>query len=156
MLYASDLFSLERMKTKTASERRSDCPISVTLEALGDSWSLLIVRDLMFFGRKSYNEFLNTGEKIATNILADRLQRLETSGIIVKQRDPGDARRYIYRLTEKGIDLAPMLVEVVLWAARHESADAPPGVIEQIQADKDRFISRVREIWAAANTLEKV
>jgi len=144
------------MKTKTASERRSDCPISVTLEALGDSWSLLIVRDLMFFGRKSYNEFLNTGEKIATNILADRLQRLETSGIIVKQRDPGDARRYIYRLTEKGIDLAPMLVEVVLWAARHESADAPPGVIEQIQADKDRFISRVREIWAAANTLEKV
>ena len=156
MFYASDLFSLERMKTKTASERRSDCPISVTLEALGDSWSLLIVRDLMFFGRKSYNEFLNTGEKIATNILADRLQRLETSGIIVKQRDPGDARRYIYRLTEKGIDLAPMLVEVVLWAARHESADAPPGVIEQIQADKDRFISRVREIWAAANTLEKV
>ena len=144
------------MKTKTASGRRSDCPISVTLEALGDSWSLLIVRDLMFFGRKSYNEFLNTGEKIATNILADRLQRLETSGIIVKQRDPGDARRYIYRLTEKGIDLAPMLVEVVLWAARHESADAPPGVIEQIQADKDRFISRVREIWAAANTLEKV
>ena len=138
------------MKTKTASERRSDCPISVTLEALGDSWSLLIVRDLMFFGRKSYNEFLNTGEKIATNILADRLQRLETSGIIVKQRDPGDARRYIYRLTEKGIDLAPMLVEVVLWAARHESADAPPGVIEQIQADKDRFIARVREIWAAS------
>ena len=156
MFYASDLFSLERMKTKTASERRSDCPISVTLEALGDSWSLLIVRDLMFFGRKTYNEFLNTGEKIATNILADRLQRLETSGIIVKQRDPDDARRYIYRLTEKGIDLAPMLVEVVLWAARHESADAPPGVIEQIQADKDRFITRVREIWAAANTLEKV
>ena len=144
------------MKTKTARERRSDCPISVTLEALGDSWSLLIVRDLMFFGRKTYNEFLNTGEKIATNILADRLQRLEASGIIVKQRDSNDARRYIYRLTEKGIDLAPMLVEVVLWAVRHESADTPSGVIELIQADKDRFITRVREIWAAANTLEKV
>ena len=140
------------MKTKIPSRRRSGCPISVTLETLGDSWSLLIVRDLMFFGRKTYNEFLNTGEKIATNILADRLQRLEASGIIVKQRDPNDARRYIYRLTEKGIDLAPMLVEVVLWAARHESADAPPGVVELILADRERFIAKVRNQWAADST----
>lgn len=140
------------MKTKTASERRSDCPISVTLEAIGDSWSLLIVRDLMFFGRKTYNEFLGAGEKIATNILADRLQRLEASGIIVKQRDPSDARRYIYRLTEKGIDLAPMLVDVILWAARYESAEAPPGVIELILSDRESFIAKVRNQWAADST----
>ncbi len=140
------------MKTKTTRGRRSDCPISVTLEALGDSWSLLIVRDLMFFGRKTYNEFLSSGEKIATNILADRLQRLEASGIIVKQRDPNDARRYIYRLTEKGIDLAPMLVDVILWAARYESVEAPPGVVELILADRECFIAKVRNQWTMDST----
>lgn len=140
------------MKTKTTSGRRSDCPISVALEAIGDSWSLLIVRDLMFFGRKTYNEFLGASEKIATNILADRLKRLDASGIIVKQRDSNDARRYIYRLTEKGIDLAPMLVDVILWAARHESTEAPPGVIELILSDRESFIAKVRNQWAADST----
>jgi DNA-binding HxlR family transcriptional regulator len=96
------------MREKAPAGRRSGCPINILLEAVGDTWSLLIVRDLMFFGRKTYNEFPNAGEKIATNILSDRLQRLESSGIVAKQRDPSDARRYLYRLTEKGTDLAPV------------------------------------------------
>jgi len=140
------------MKTKTPCDRRSGCPINVLLEAIGDSWSLLIVRDMMFFGRKTFNEFLNAGEKIATNILADRLQRLETSGIIMKQRDLTDARRYVYRLTKKGIDLAPVLVEMIIWAATHETTDAPPHIIKMMLEDRERFISEVREKWSAANT----
>lgn len=137
------------MREKAPAGRRSGCPINITLEVLGDTWSLLIVRDLMFFGRKTYNEFLNAGEKIATNILSDRLQRLESSGIIVKQRGPSDARRYRYHLTEKGLDLAPVLVEMILWAARHERTSAPAEVIEKIMEDRAGFIAQLRERWRA-------
>lgn len=108
---------------------------------------MLIVRDMMFLGRKTYNEFLNAGEKIATNILSDRLQRLESSGIIVKQRDPADARRYIYRLTEKGIDLAPMLIEMIIWGAHYEKTAVPPEVIQKMLEDRVGFIASVRSQW---------
>lgn len=108
---------------------------------------MLIVRDMMFLGRKTYNEFLNAGEKIATNILSDRLQRLESSGIIVKQRDPADARRYIYRLTEKGIDLAPMLIEMIIWGAHYEKTAVPPEVIQKMLEDREGFIASVRSQW---------
>lgn len=129
--------------------RRSGCPINITLETLGDGWSLLIVRDLMFTGRRRFNEFLTADEKIATNILTERLQRLECAGIVIKQRDPEDARKFLYRLTEKGIDLAPLLVEMILWAARYENTAAPPQVLKQMRANKEGFIAGVRERWAA-------
>lgn len=137
------------MKGSAPPSRRSGCPINVLLEALGDTWSLLIVRDMMFFGRCTYNEFLNAGEGIATNILSDRLQRLETVGIIEKRRDSSDARKFIYRLTEKGIDLAPMLVEMILWSARNEVTDAPPAVIKEMASDRDGFVAKVRADWQA-------
>jgi DNA-binding HxlR family transcriptional regulator len=140
------------MKEKLPGERRSGCPINILLEAVGDTWSLLIVRDMMFFGRKTYNEFLNAGEKIATNILSDRLQKLECSGIIAKRRDPSDARRHIYRLTEKGIDLAPVLIEMIVWAARHEETAAPPEVIRKMTEDREGFIAEVRKQWLAMQT----
>lgn len=136
------------MREKALAERRSGCPINIMLEILGDTWSLLIVRDLMFFGRKSYNEFLNAGEKIATNILSDRLQRLESSGIVAKRRDPSDARRFLYRLTEKGIDLAPVLVDMIVWAARHEETAAPGEVVREMVENREGFIARIRERWA--------
>src|SRR5258708_8803337 len=100
------------MKVKPRSGRRSGCPISIALEMFGDSWSLLIVRDLMFKGLCSFNEFAGAGESIATNVLADRLAKLEGNGILAKQADPADARRIRYRLTAKGIDLAPVLIEI--------------------------------------------
>lgn len=127
---------LDTMKSKRSGERRSGCPISTMLEIFGDSWSLLVVRDLLFMRRKTFNEFLNAGEKIATNILSDRLARLESSGIITKQRDPADARRFTYQLTQKGIDLAPVLVEMILWAARYEKTDAPPEVVKEMTANR--------------------
>lgn len=116
---------------------------------LGDAWTLLIVRDLMFKHRRTYKDFLEGGEGIASNILADRLLKLEVAGIVEKKRDPEDARRFVYRLSGKGIDLAPVLVELVLWSARHETTDAPVSAVRAIRKDRDAFIARVRRGWEA-------
>jgi DNA-binding HxlR family transcriptional regulator len=117
---------------------------------LGDAWSLLIVRDLMFKDRRTYNEFLSGGEGIASNILADRLIKLEAAGIVQKRPDPSDARRFVYRLSEKGIDLAPTLVELVLWSARHEKTDAPRSEVRAMEKDRSNFIANVRARWMAS------
>ncbi len=133
------------MTNSSSRGRRSGCPINIALEALGDAWSLLIVRDLLFKERQTYNEFLQGGEGISSNILADRLRKLEATGIVEKQRDPLDARRFVYRLSAKGIDLAPVLVELVIWSARHEQTDAPPAVVRAMRRDREAFIAGVRE-----------
>lgn len=127
--------------------RRSGCPISVALELLGDAWSLLVVRDLMFKGRHTFNEFLAGGEGIATNILADRLRRLDEAGLIEKRADPADRRRSLYRLTRKGIDLAPVLIELVVWSASHEATDAPPDVVRQMRENRCALLINVRRQW---------
>lgn len=101
----------------------------------------------MFKGGSSFGDFLSAGEGIATNILADRLSRLEANGIVEKKRDPADARRLNYRLTEKGIDLAPVMVEIVLWAARYEITDAPPEIIRAMRKDRTAFVARLRAAW---------
>lgn len=138
-----------RMPRTPPRSSRSGCPISIALETLGDAWSLLIVRDLMFKDRRTYNEFLQAEEGIASNILADRLRKLEATGIVEKQHDPSDARRFIYRLSAKGIDLAPVLVELVIWSARHEATDAPAAVVRAMRSDREGFIADVRERWRA-------
>ena len=135
------------MRSIVTSGLRSNCPINLALETLGDAWSLLIVRDLMFKGRTSYKEFLDAGEGISTNILADRLQRLEALEIVSKTTDPEDARRYVYRLTEIGIDLAPLLVEMILWSVRHFKTDAPAEVIAEMTLHRGRFLKQVRKRW---------
>lgn len=127
---------------------RSGCPISIALELLGDPWSLLIVRDLMFKDRRTYNDFLTGGEGIASNILADRLRKLEVADIIEKRRDPRDGRRFIYRLSTKGIDLAPVLTELVIWSARHEQTDAPLAIVRAMSGDKAAFLAEVRRRWS--------
>jgi DNA-binding HxlR family transcriptional regulator len=133
------------MKTKPRAARRSGCPISVALEIFGDAWSLLIVRDLMFKGLRTFSEFASSDERIATNILADRLARLESAGIVTKAADPADARRLHYRLTDKGMDLAPALVEIVLWCARHEKTDAPPNTLRAMRLNREQFLADVRK-----------
>jgi DNA-binding HxlR family transcriptional regulator len=129
---------------RSKAVRRSGCPISIALELLGDAWSLLIVRDLMFKGRRTFNEFLAGGEGIATNILTERLQRLEAADIVEKRPDPDDRRRSLYRLTQKGVGLAPVLVELVVWSAKHEDTDAPAAVVRRMRIDRERFIEGVR------------
>lgn len=135
------------MAMRTTKTPRSACPISLALEALGDGWSLLIVRDLMFKNRNTYKDFLEAEEHIASNILVDRLKRLELLGIVGKTPDPDDARRYRYRLTETGIDLAPMMTELILWSARHFNTAAPPDVLRQMEHAREAFLSQVRAAW---------
>ncbi len=132
------------MKKRVVSKRRSDCPLNATLEVFGDRWSLLIVRDLLFKGRTAYKDFLAGGEGIATNVLADRLRRLAVEGVIEKGRDPVDARRLVYRLTTKGLALAPMLVEMIVWGARHYQTAAPPATIREMTDHRERFLTDIR------------
>ena len=127
--------------------RRSGCPLNASVEMLGDRWSLLIIRDMMLGGFHSYKEFLECYEGIATNILADRLQKLVAYGIITTENDPTDGRRVTYRLTEKGIDLAPVLTEMVLWAAAHEET-GNQALVRQMKEDKRKFLAEVRQRWA--------
>jgi DNA-binding HxlR family transcriptional regulator len=116
------------------------------VEILGDRWSLLIVRDMMLRGFHSYKEFLDSYEGIATNILADRLRKLEIHGIMETKKDSADGRKIIYSLTEKGMDLAPVLTEMVLWAAAHEHTKNQ-ALVRQIQADKPKFLAAIRQRW---------
>jgi len=92
------------------------------------------------------DEFLHSDEKIATNILADRLRRLESYGIVGSERDPSDGRKMIYTLTAKGIDLAPVLTEMVLWAARHEET-GNQALVRQMRTDKEHLLASVRQRW---------
>jgi DNA-binding HxlR family transcriptional regulator len=121
--------------------------VSVALEVFGDTWSLLIVRDLMVRGYQTFKEFHEAGEGIATNILADRLRKLETAGIILSERIENDGRRVNYRLTEKGIDLAPALLELLIWGARNEETEAPCAVIENMEKQRAEVLAEVRRRW---------
>jgi DNA-binding HxlR family transcriptional regulator len=136
------------LSSTVKSNRRSGCPVSVSLEMLGDRWSLLIVRDLMVRGFRTFKEFQTSGEGIATNILADRLRKLESAGIITAETGEQDGRRVNYRLTEKGIDLAPVLLELLVWGARHQTTHAPAPFLAQVQKNRDAFLAEVRRRWA--------
>ena len=126
------------------NQRRSGCPISCSLDLLGDKWSLLIVRDMVFVRKRFFKEFLSSDEGIATNILTDRLGRLEATGIITKQPDPENGRQIVYSLTEKGIALIPLLVELVCWGAIHDGAPAADiDAVRRIQQDKQRFVRKL-------------
>ena len=135
-------------------KRRSGCPLNASVEILGDRWSLLIIRDMMLREFRTYKEFLGSHEKIATNILADRLQKLITHGIITTKCDHSDGRKFIYSLTPKGIDLAPVLTEMVLWAAAHEDTANQP-LVREMRKDKEKFMSAVRQRWAEANRVPR-
>jgi len=127
-------------------KRRSGCPLNASVEMLGDRWSLLIIRDMMLRGFRTYKEFMECYEGIATNILADRLRKLEAYGIITAEPDPADGRKLIYLLTAKGIDLAPVLTEMVLWAAGHEQT-GNQDLVRLMRADKEKFLAGVRKRW---------
>ncbi|HXK07794.1 MAG TPA: helix-turn-helix domain-containing protein [Verrucomicrobiae bacterium] len=136
----------------TPKKRRSGCPVSIALEVFGDRWSLLIVRDLMVRGLRTFKEFLESGEGIATNILADRLEKLEAARIIARQPEESDGRKVNYRLTERGIDLAPVMLELLIWGARHEEAGLPCSVIARMANDREAVLAEVRRRWRDRDT----
>ncbi len=119
----------------------------MTLEVFGDRWSLLSGRDLMIRGFRTFKEFQESGEGIATNILAERLRKLEAMGIIASERDERDRRKVNYRLTERGIDLAPVLLELLIWGARHGQTGMPHSYIAKAEGNRDKFLAEVRRRW---------
>jgi DNA-binding HxlR family transcriptional regulator len=125
-----------------ARHRKSDCPVHFALEVFGDAWTLLIIRDLMFKGRTSYTDFLRAEEGIATNVLADRLVRLEEDRVIEKVFRSGRGTASAYRLTAKGVDLLPIMLEMIGWSAKYDPKTA---------ADR-RFVRRLRSDRAALET----
>ena len=135
------------MPRQPKAKRRSGCPVSVSLEMIGDRWSLLIIRDLMVRGYHTFKEFEGSGEGIATNILSDRLRRLKSTGIIATDVDGSDRRKVNYRLTERGIDLAPALLELLIWGARHEKTEASCAAIEKMAAHREALLNEVRRRW---------
>ena len=135
------------MAGKLRSKNRSGCPVNIALEVFGDRWSLLIVRDLMVRGFQTFKEFQESGEGIASNILADRLQKLAASGIISAEPERTDRRKVNYRLTEKGIELAPVLLELLIWGAQHEETGAPCAVIANMEKNRQEVLAEVRRRW---------
>jgi DNA-binding HxlR family transcriptional regulator len=147
LLFAIDLASVFPVPPKSNSEPRSGCPVSLSLEVFGDRWSLLIIRDLMVRGYRTFREFQQSGEGIATNILAHRLQRLEAARIVTAETEATDRRRVNYRLTEKGIDLAPLMLELLIWGSKHEDAGLPCALVSKMAADREGVLAEVRRRW---------
>lgn len=125
----------------TKNKKRSDCPVSSSLDVWGDKWSLLIVRDLIFAKQCTYGDFLKSEEKIATNILASRLQMLEENCIITKSDHPDSKAKVLYQLTQKGIDLLPLMIEINLWAEKYYDLPANrKAMLKEVKKDKENFI----------------
>ena len=125
----------------TEIKKRSDCPVSCSLDIWGDKWTLLIVRDLMFAKQCTYGDFLKSDEKIATNILASRLQTLEENGIITKSDHPESKAKVLYKLTQKGIDLLPLMIEINLWAEKYFNIPTERReLLKEVKKDKEKFI----------------
>jgi DNA-binding HxlR family transcriptional regulator len=132
--------------SKKAIQFRSACPISTALDIFGDKWSLLIIRDLMFNEKKTYGDFLNSEEKIATNILADRLAVLERNEIISRHSHPDSKAKVLYKLTPKGIDLVPVLVEVIAWSEKyHDVHPYARQFVKRLRKDKEVVMQGIRE-----------
>ncbi len=145
--FASEFAKVPGVRGLAKAKRRSGCPVSVSLEILGDRWTLLIIRDLMVRGCRTFGEFLEGGEGIATNILSDRLRKLERAGIVSAEAEESDGRKSNYRLTQKGIDLAPVLFDLLIWGARHERTGASPAVATQMEAQREQILGEAKRRW---------
>lgn len=122
--------------------RRSNCPISNVLDHVGDKWSLLILRDLIFFNKNSYSDLKNSDENMATNILSSRLERMEENGLISKQADANDKRKKVYTLTQAGRDMLPILLEMIVWSSKYDAgSDIPAIIIERMENDREQLIN---------------
>ena len=153
MQYASTyeglIITAMNAKTKAPAKPRQ-CPIHYAMEMFGDKWSLVIIRDLMFFAKRHYSEFLRSPDGISTNILAARLVSLEKKGIITKEPDKNHKAKYVYSLTEKGLSLMPVMLSVINWSATFSKHSAvPEGFVAEYEKDKDAFQDRLRRLYFA-------
>lgn len=127
-------------------ERRSPCPIAFALDLFGDRWTLLVLRDVLLSGKRYFQDFLEAGEGIATNILSDRLSRLEEAGMLTKEQDPEDRKRFIYRPTSKGKDALPLMLEMIAWSARHDpQTPVSAALLRRIDEDRSGLEAEILE-----------
>ena len=128
--------------------RRSDCPVSCALDVWGDKWSLLIIRDLMTSKQCTYGDFLKSAEGIATNILASRLLTLEENGVIEKLTHPDSKAKVLYKLTLKGIDLLPLLIEIGIWSEKHYDINKDrKAELKEVKKNKEEYIkAKIKEL----------
>ncbi|MFT4975107.1 MAG: DNA-binding HxlR family transcriptional regulator [Myxococcota bacterium] len=123
---------------------RSNCPITCSLDILGDPWTLVVLRDVLLAGRRHFSE-LGVAEGIATNTLSERLRRLETHGILTVTRDPADGRRRIYQPTDRGLDLIEVIVDLAVWGLLHtEEGTAHAWILERARTDRSALIAELR------------
>lgn len=128
------------------TDNKSHCPVNFGLEAFGDNWSLLIVRDIVFWGKRTYGDFLSSREGIATNMLARRLAELQAKGIIQKHTDEADKRKELYSLTEKGLALIPVLLEIAGWSAHNDPhTNAPKEFVEYVYGHRDKMFALITD-----------
>jgi DNA-binding HxlR family transcriptional regulator len=139
------------MKKQNESDQRSGCPINLSLEVLGDKWSLIVVRDMIFGNRRHFRELLTRSEEgIASNILADRLKRLVEQGIVTKADDPSHKQKAIYSLTEQGIELLPILAHMAAWGRKYLPVTEELSIRAQLLEEGgpklwDDFMDELRE-----------
>ena len=132
-----------------SQQPRSTCPISFSLDVLGDRWMLLILRDMVFAGKSTYGEFLQSPEKMATNILADRLATLDAQGFVTKQVAADKKSKFTYRLTEKGLDLIPLLLELSQWGTKYSLTGGNPTLAQELATDREATLTRYRQLVQA-------
>jgi DNA-binding HxlR family transcriptional regulator len=129
------------------AESRSNCPIGKTLDIVGDKWSLLVLRHMIFAGSTTYKELAQLPENIATNILAERLERLVNADIIRKLPDPSDGRKSIYKITEKGLDLMPVLQAMIDWGMKHYTeASYPKELVDNAWSNLENLYAEARKL----------
>lgn len=142
---------MQNAREKTMKSKfRSNCPISSALDIIGDKWSLLIIRDLMFTSKKTYGDFCNSDEGIATNILSSRLSKLEESGIIRKGKLEGNKKTNIYSLTQKGMELLPILLEIAQWSDSNLNdhlKDSAKSFVNKFKSSKEEFIQNMYALY---------
>lgn len=129
------------------SDHKSDCAINFSLESFGDPWSLLLIRDIAFYGKTEFGEFLGSDERIGSNTLSRRLASLESQGIVSKRKSDSDQRKERYELTEKGLALVPILVELTLWGATYDpDTGASPEQVDAMRSDHERFTASIQAV----------
>lgn len=132
--------------SKPQRRHSSHCPIAYMLDLIGDRWVLLIIRDIIFRQKSYFGDFANSKESIATNVLSDRLKRLEEQGIISKKQDEDNLSKYIYSLTDMGLDLLPIMVEMILFAGKYDKQTAASkDFLANLKRNKQKFINEYRK-----------
>lgn len=136
------------------TDRKSHCPVNFALETVGDPWSLLVVRDIVFYGKRTFGEFLASEERITTSVLADRLASLVRTGILAKERSTTDRRRESYTLTDKGLALIPILVEMANWGVRYDPEVAVnPLWVDKARTDREGLCQLIRDTVSAGGAV---